>query len=123
MRELGRQTETPRQDSFDQLWPTKPAAVRKPVAGTNADMFAKLDADLFLAHHLFRRGRRASVLAGVMGVTQRREAIRREILASNLADEYRFGDRTQLSDETFAMAFERLYGEPLQLETQGELEC
>lgn len=98
------------------MWPTKPALQRKPMAGTNADLFAKLDADLFLAHHLFRRGRKPSVLAGVMGVTQRREAIRAEILAANLADEYRYGERNQLSDETFAMAFERLYGEPLQPE-------
>lgn len=111
-----KEIEGQRQESFDQLWPTKPALQRKPMAGTNADMFAKLDADLFMAHHLFRRGRCASVLAGVMGVSQRREAIRREILAANLADEYRFGERNQLSDETFAMAFERLYGEPLELE-------
>lgn len=105
--------EIQRPQTTAELWPTKTRAA--PASqGTNREMFAKLDADLFMANQLFRIGRSSQVLAGVQGATDRREKIRAEILRADLADRPLRG-----LEETFAQAFERLYHEPLQ-PTHGE---
>lgn len=97
-----------------ELWPTKPAAsTPKPAQSANGELFAALGADLWLAHHLFRCGRSSRILEGVTGFAERRERIRFEIKQAGLAREYHFGERSALSTETFAEAFERLYAEPL----------
>lgn len=95
------------------MWPTKSEPQRLAAPGRNVEMFHPLTADLYLAHHLFRRGRSSQILAGVTGFTERRERIRREILDARMAAEFLCTERTMLSTETFAQAFARLFGEPL----------
>jgi hypothetical protein len=79
---------------------------------SNAEMFELLDADLFLANQLFRHGLSARVLEGVTVPAERRERIRREILAAGLDDKPVI-DTKPPSTETLGAAFERLYREPL----------
>lgn len=112
MREVANPTSQSSFNSLDvQMWPTKTAEPQR--APTNLEMFRQLDADLYLAHQLFRRGRSSQVLAGVTGFNQCKERIRVEIDAAHFADEFTYGERNALSTETFSQAFERLYGEPL----------
>jgi len=94
-----------------QLWPHATERVSR---GTprNGEMFARLDADLFLANQLFRHGRPASVLSGVTDAAARRERIRSEIVDHGLgAALVRY--RRDRPAETLSEAFTRLYGEPL----------
>lgn len=95
------------------MWPTKSEAQRKPAQASSGDLFAPLTPDLYLAHHLFRRGRSVRLLDGITGFAERRDRIRREIVDARLADVFRFGERSAPSTETFAQAFARLYGESL----------
>ncbi len=79
---------------------------------SQGQMFSRLDADLFMAHQLFRHGRPASVLSGVTDSIARRERIRREIVDHGLgAMPVRY--RRESPPETLSGAFTRLYGEPL----------
>jgi hypothetical protein len=75
-------------------------------------MFDLLDADLLLANQLFRHGLSARVLEGVTEPADRRERIRREILAADLDDKPVIGPRDK-APETLGQAFEQLYREPL----------
>jgi glyoxylase-like metal-dependent hydrolase (beta-lactamase superfamily II) len=93
------------------VWPHAPAKGSR-APSTNAEMFALLDADLFLANQLFRHGLSCGVLDGVTVPAQRRERIRREIVAAELDEKPVIG-RHGLEPETLAQAFERLYREPL----------
>lgn len=92
------------------LWPAKTVAPRQ---ATNTDMFRELDADLFLANQLFRHGLSSQVLDGVTVSAQRRERIRREILAADLDQALVLGAKPGSAPETLAQAFERRYHEPL----------
>jgi hypothetical protein len=106
-----------------QLWAqdelTKAAKPRPAGQGTDRELFARLDADLFLANQLFRQGRSSQVLAGVTGFAERRERIRREILAADVDEAPVLGQRGERLPETLGAAFERLYSEPLIPTTKG----
>lgn len=95
------------------MWPTKPAESRSRVP-TNAEMFRELDADLYFAHQLFKRGRGVHVLDGITNSRQRLERIRAEILAAHFTEQFTLDQRGKPTEETFAQAFLRRYGEPLQ---------
>ncbi len=94
-----------------QFWPTDVSKSARP--STTTEMFSRLDADLFLAHQLFRHGRPATVLEGVTVPAQRRERIRREILSAELDSALVLGAVRGSASETLAQAFLRLYHEPL----------
>ena len=96
-----------------ELWPRKAAVQTSARDMTNREMFERLDADLFLANQLFRQGLSAGVLDGVTVSAQRRERIRREILAHELEAKTVIDPPRGSAPETLAQAFERLYREPL----------
>lgn len=91
-----------------EIWPAKTA---QPTA--QREMFSRMDADLFLANQLFRHGLSAGVLDGVSLPAERRERIRRTILAAELEENFVKGGPRDAAPETIAQAFQRLYGEPL----------
>lgn len=93
------------------LWPHKPAKSSREVR--NHKLFARLDADLFLANQLFRHGLSARVLEGITAPAERRERLRREILAADLDATLVRGAERGSAPETLAQAFERLYRQPL----------
>lgn len=80
-------------------------------APTQVEAFRELDADLFLAHQLFRAGRSATVIQGVTTATERKERIRREIIEAKFERRYLLDARGKPTEETFGRAFERLYRE------------
>lgn len=89
-------------------WPMRS---RRQMEPAQADAFAKLDADLYFANQLFRSGSRAQMLQGVTQPSERKERIRLEILHRQIEDHQTLDDRSHPTGETFAQAFERLYGE------------
>jgi len=97
----------------EQFWPHAAPKGNARCTPTNAELFSRLDADLFLANQLFRRGLKATVLEGLTTAQQRRERIRREILAHELEGAAVLGQMRGTAPETLAAAFERLYHEPL----------
>jgi hypothetical protein len=106
---------SPQKALFDQ-----PIGVRawKPTGNTAApaqqEAFRELDADLFLAHQLFRAGRSGLILQGITVSAERRERIRGEIISCNYATRFLTSSRGRPLEETFAQAFARLYGEALE---------
>ena len=76
-------------------------------------MFRRLDLDAWLAHKVFRAGsNRLCAFPGVTNGTERREILRREILALSAADRLIPRNHDEPA-ETFAAAFQRIYGEAL----------
>lgn len=82
-------------------------------------MFARLDADLFMANQLFRHGLRLPEMAldGTLTGTQRRERIRELILTRRWAERCVIKGSTAyayLAGQPLGFAFETLYREPLE---------
>jgi hypothetical protein len=105
---------------FANVIPDQPIQTRrwkltgKPEAPVQQDLgFRALDADLTLAYQLFRAGRSGLILQGITVPAERKARIRREIIACNFGSRYLLDSRGKPLDETFAQAFERLYGQPL----------
>ena len=101
------------------MWPTATAPQRDP--RSNGELFRMLDADLFLAHQLFRHGLglSASALDHTLNSRGRMEKIRAVILANDMAQRPVLrGSVTydNLVGVTLEDAFAKLYGEPLQHE-------
>jgi hypothetical protein len=94
------------------VWPHREAKPSEQRA-----MFRELEADLFLAHQLFRHGLSLTQLGehfdGVTSPAQRRESLRRKILAADLDQALVLSGPRDRPPETLAQAFQRLYGEPL----------
>ena len=103
-----------------------PSSARRPCRPRpeNRELFAKIDADCFLAWQLFRHGMSVlpeQGLQGTLSAIERRERLRTLILERGLAEApvlkgsnaYRSLDGMPL-----AVAFFTLYGEPLEIETE-----
>lgn len=88
---------------------------------TSQSSFKKLDAEMWLLgrlqHHL------AQIFTGETDDDVRRERVRRAIILGEL-DSIILGKRAGGGSETYAQAFERLYGEPLHKpKLKGEKKC
>jgi hypothetical protein len=82
------------------------------VQTSTADMFRCLDAEAFLTRCLKEHG--CETFAGVTEADERRERIRYAILGAGL-DVVIVGRKAGTKNpETYAEAFERVYGEPLE---------
>jgi hypothetical protein len=95
----------------EQLWPHA-SPKRSVPRGTprNHELFARLEADLFLANQLFRRGHTAFLLQGLTTPDQRRERLRQAILTAELQEDFVMGGPRGSAAETLSQAFKRLYG-------------
>jgi hypothetical protein len=83
------------------------------------DMFKGLDAELFLERRLHEHGH--PIFAGITDPDERRERIRYSIIDAGLDVAIVGRNPSTKKPETYAEAFARLYGEPL--EPKGKKPC
>jgi hypothetical protein len=90
---------------------------RAAVQTSTGDMFKQFDAESFIVRRLADHGK--GVFAGITDPDERRERIRFAIINGGL-DVTIIGRKADTKrPETYAEAFERLYGEPLEPKPKG----
>jgi hypothetical protein len=91
------------------------------VQTSTGDMFKRFDAEAFIVRRLAEHGK--GVFAGITDPDERRERIRFAIIEGGLDCTIIGRKHDSKKPETYAEAFERLYGEPLEPKRKGNKRC
>ena len=93
---------------------------RNAATRNNGDMFASLDLELQILRRLSDHRRRPPIFDGATDQAERCRRLRAAILDAG-CDVVIFGATPEGKPETYAAAFERLYGEPLHPKTKHKV--